>query len=336
MKGSDFISKLYAHKTIFSALLILLTLLSFVPAVFAAVTSASFPLIALNGRDLVADQKTQYLAEFAQDPVSGLITATVTVSNGGTKPLVIGGVGLQISFSEKVAPYAYNPSGSNAHDLKRMFLNSGPTDSLTEFAKYCFTQTPGFQVVGSAAMQNNSSGRFTGAKISTTKGGGAIEIAAGGTAVIAKLYFMPIVSSDALSLDMFSFKWSAHDACMIKLSTWVANGTKYLVSNAKYPTGNAAYVLSPSSFKLHVKQALPAGLSANQITRTIANYDPATMEWSYSASGPFNSGAPVIKDEEHTIYVRKAGTAYTGNDAEYGDYKRLTPGEPVAIVMQKK
>ncbi len=325
-------SKIKVGKTIISALLILMMLMSFVPAAFAAGTQTNFPLIALNEIDLIADQNTLYVAEFTQDPVNKLITATVSIKNGGTtSPLVIGGVGVQISFTDRVAPYAYNPSGSNPYDVNRMFLNSGPTDSLTEFAKYCFPQTTGFDTVGSAVVQNNSSGRFIGAKISAIEDNMTINIAPGGTAVIAKLYFMPTVSSDILSLDMFSFKWSVYEAYMIKLSTWIANGTRYVVSNEKFPTSKFTYVLSPSTFKLHVAQAPPSGLSADTVNRLVTNYDTATMEWSYDENGPYSSGAPVVKDTEHTVYVRKAGTAYSGNDAEYGNYKKLLPSAAVSF-----
>jgi len=321
-------------KSIVSVVLTLMMLMSFIPAAFAAGTPTDFPLIALNGTDLVADANTLFLTEFEQNPSNMLITATVTVKNGGTTPLVIGGVGVQISFTDKVAPYAYDPAGNNPYDVSRMFLNSGPTDSLTEFAKYCFPQTVGFMTVGSSAMQNNSAGRFIGAKISTAKNEETITIPAGGTATIAKLYFMPTVSTDVLKLDMFNYKWSVYEAFMIRLSTWIANGTRFVVSNTMYPTSTATYVLSPSTFKLHVLQSAPTGLSANQDdpdNRFIANYDAMTMEWSYDAAGPYTAGAPVVLDDDHTIYVRKAGTAYVGSDAEYGNYKKLIPSAYVAI-----
>ena len=323
-----------------AGLLIMAMVVSLTPAALAGGTQVSFPLMALNGADMIADASTSYVVYLNQDPVSKMITATVTVANGasgsGAKPIVFSGVGVELSFSDKVAPYRYTPANTSDPHLfapDRLYVG-GPNDSLAEFGKYCYMPTPGFNSAGSSAIQNNTGGRFIGAKVSTVKDSETISLSPGSKVVIAQLFFMPVNGEDSLDINMFSFRWETYPAKIIRLSTWIANGTRFVVSNSNYTTGTAQYVLSPNTFKLHVAQGKP-DVSANNAERKINGYDPSVMEWSYLAEGPFQGGAPVVKDEAHVIYVRKAGTDYTGNDPEYGNYKKYMAGEAAAVMFDK-
>ena len=328
------------YKVALVMIMILAMIFNVTQMAFAAGTKVEFPIMALNGTDMVADKDTSYVVVFDQDPATKMITATVVVKNGaagtGAKPVVLNGVGVQVTFSSNIAPYAYNPtdpSDTHPFDEERLF-KGGPDDDIPTFKKYCYAPTEGFDTIGSPAVQNDSNGRFLGAKISTVKDSTTISLNPGESVVIAHLFFMPVNGKDILNLDMFSFQWSAYTSKMIKLSTWIANGTRFVVSNAKYPTSSAVYVLSPGMFKLHVAQGKP-NVSVNNEDRTINGYDPGTMEWAYDESGPYQVGAPAVKDEAHTIYVRQKGTEYSGNDPEYGNYKKYLAGEPAAVEFNR-
>ena len=318
-------------------LTLVLTLVVLQPAL-AAGTRVNFPLMALNGTDLVADANTKYIAEIEQDPVSKMITATVKIANETTgptaRPLIIAGVGLQISFDSRISPYRYNPiTDGNDHDynITRLYYNTGPTDNIAEFSKYCYAPISTFNTFGSTTVQNNAANRYIGGKVSMIQENDTISIAPGSSVTIAYFYFMPSNGLDLLDLNMFSFKWSTYPERLIRHTTWIANGSRFLVSNESFPTSVATYVLNPGSFKMHFKQPTPVNLSADDDARVIVGYNNATMEWSYTAAGPYSSGAPTVLDTAHTIYVRYPGTAYSGNDAEYGNYKMYLPSEPVAI-----
>ena len=323
-------------KKAITILLAMVMLLSMVPAVFAAGTQIQFPLIALNGQDLVANANTQYVTNIVQDPATKLITATITLSNGntgaGALPIVITGVGVELSFDNRISPYRYNPAvdGSNhPYDATRLY-SGGPSDSIPVFRNYVQTPTVGFDTVGSSTVQNNADGRFIGAKVSTVDENTTISLAPGQSAVIAQMYFMPTNGQDVLDLDMFSFSWSVYPSRMIRLSTWIANGTRFVVSNINYPTSTSVWVHAPNAFKIDFERSAP-NVTANFDTRTVVGYNTATMEWSYSANGPYQSGAPVVLDEANVIHVRYAATAYSGNDAEYGNYKRFLASEATAV-----
>ena len=328
------------NKVTLVIIIILAMMFNVVQMAFAAGTKVEFPLIALNGTDIIADKDTSYVLLLNQDPTTKMITATVTVRNGAeggiAKPIVISGVGVQVTFSGNIAPYAYDPTNladPHVFDEGRLF-KGGPDDSILEFKKYCYAPSADFNTIGSSTVQNDSSGRFLGAKISTVKDSTTISLNPGQTVVIAQLFFMPVNGTDTLNLDMFSFQWSMYTDKMIRISTWIANGTRFVVSNEKYPTSSAVYVLSPGMFKLHAAQGKP-NVTADNDDRVINGYDQATMEWAYDESGPYQSGEPAVKDEAHTIYVRKKGTEYSGNDPEYGNYKKYLAGEPTAVEFKR-
>ena len=324
-------------KKALTILLALVMLFSTIPAVFAAGTEVQFPLIALNGTDLVADANTRYVTTLEQDPETKLITATLTLTNGSTgataRPLVITGVGVQLSFDNRISPYRYNPvSDGNNHpyDATRLY-GSGYSDIINTYKQYAYAPTLGFDTVGSSVITNNATdGRFIGAKVSTVDEDTTISLAPGQSITIAQMYFMPTNGVDLLDINMFSFQWSVYQSRMIRLSTWVANGTRFLVSNRNYPTSVSNYVYNPGAFRMHFEQRMPT-VTANMTDRTVTGYNAATMEWAYSAAGPYQSGTPVVIDDAHAIYVRYAATDYSGADAEYGNYKRYLASDSVAV-----
>ena len=311
--------------------LFLIAAITALPA-FAAGTKVNFPLMSADGKDLVADQNTKYVVYLDQDAATKLITATLRIENGAAsgKPIVFGGVGLEITFNDKVAPYYYDPQ-NNTFNPSRLYVNAGPTESAAEFDKYCYRPIPTFSTVGSSTVQNNASGRFIGAKISTVTEEGSITLAPGAAITIAQVYFMPVNGTDALNIDMFSFKWQVNADRLIRLSTWMANGSRFVVSNEDFPTSVATYVLSPATFKMHVQLPIP-NVSPNNSARTITGYDSSTMAWADSANGAYSRTAPTIGSAARTIYVKAIGTNnYTGNDAEYGSYKMSLDSPAVEV-----
>ncbi|MCL1976364.1 MAG: isopeptide-forming domain-containing fimbrial protein [Firmicutes bacterium] len=337
-------------KLAFTVLLaMILTLAIFTVA--SAAEKADFPLIALNG-DLVADANTQYVIEYAQDPATKFITATLKITNGTSgataRPLIISGVAFEMSFDSRVSLYRYNPliDGDNhPYDASRMYSGVQVLSDV-EFRKYCNTPITGFKTIGSNAFQNNTAGRYIGATITAENEKDIISIAPGATVTVAQVYFMSTNGTDVLDLDMFRFDFlnntNAPGLRLIRLSNWLGNGTFFLVGDRRSTNSGDTYIvnkLTPAtlisqSFKLHVVQAPPVGLSAKtDPPRAIVGYNNATMEWSYDAAGPYTAGAPTIKDEAHTIYVRYRETAYSGNDAVYGNYKKYLASEPVAVIF---
>ena len=332
------------------ALTILLTMIMML-AIFqvaSAAEKADFPLIALNG-DLVADANTQYIVEYTQDPATKFIEATIKIVNGSSgvtaRPLIISGVAFQMSFDNRVSPYRYNPvtDGNNhPYDASRMY--SGALElSDVEFRKYCHTPLTGFKTIGSNAFQNNGAGRFMGATVTAENEKDIISIPPGGSATVAHLYFMSTNGTDVLDLNMFRFEFlnntNANGLRLIRLSSWLGNGTYFLVGDRRSTNSGDTYIvnkLAPvtnvsGSFKLHMYRPAPVGLSANLDTRVVVGYDAATMEWATAAAGPYSSGTPVIPDDACTIYVRYSETTYTGADVVYGNYKKFLASTPVAI-----
>ena len=316
--------KVNKFKLAVSVLLTLLMMFVVFQAAFAE--QVNFPLMTRDNSAMVADENTRYLTLLEQDPVTRLITATISVRNEstgvGARPIVIAGVGFELSFNGSITPY------NRATGTRYV----GPTrEGIAEFSEAMLVKT--FDTVGSSVVESVSGvGGFIGGKISAADDRDTITIQPGQAVSILKLYFMPAsdIVNTTLTLDMFSFKYSTYTQRMIELTTWIANGTNYVVSNTRFPSTSYRYVLSPSTFKIHVQQAKPV-VSANNDTRLITGYDTATMEWSYDVNGPYNKTAPVVKDEAHIIYVRKAETAYSGSDAEYGNYKKYLASEAVPV-----
>ncbi|MCL2045119.1 MAG: Ig-like domain-containing protein [Oscillospiraceae bacterium] len=319
-------------------LLTLVMLFSTIPAVFASpgTGETTFPLIALNGTDIVANGSTQYTTSIVQDPATKLITATFTITNAstgvGAVPIVISGVGVQLSFDSRISPFEYNPTIHTDHIYNALRLYSGgPNDSIDDFKKYVYAPRFGFDTVGSSTIQNNAAGRFIGAKISTVEDHLTISLAPGESTIVAHMYFMPTNGQDLLDINMFSYQWSTYPSRMIRLSTWIANGTRFMVSSRNYPTSTATWVHAPQAFKIDFEQRAPL-VTADTTNRVINGYNAATMEWSVNGpNGPYQSGVPIVSDDGATYNIRYAATPYSGNDPEYNNYKRYLASAPTVV-----
>jgi uncharacterized repeat protein (TIGR02543 family) len=327
-------------KGVLAILLALIMTLALLQTAVAA--EQEFPLLAMTG-ELVADANTQYIAEFRQNAATKVITASFMIKNGGSgataRPLQIQGIAFEVSFSDKVAPYnRYN------NTIYQGALNTNEAD----FAKYCNLLTiekekdkiQGLTKIGSNAFRNDSGGRFIGAAVNAEEDDAALSIAPGATFTVAELFFRPLNGTDVINLDMFRFQFvdgsQDRGLGLIKLSTWLGNGSRFLMANSKAAAATDTYVLnkpaSPSFF-LHVVQPAPTGLSANKNNMSITGYNASTMEWSYDATGSYASTLPAngFPASTSTVYVRTQGSAYSGNDANYGNYKKYLPSDPVTI-----
>ncbi|MCL1976365.1 MAG: InlB B-repeat-containing protein [Firmicutes bacterium] len=328
-----------SKKGALAILLALLVLMALVQIASAEVTD--FPLIALSG-DLVADANTQYIAVFSQNPSTKLITAEIMIKNGSTgtdaKPLILNGVATEISFDSRVSPCT--PNGNKFEgNLNILF---------SDFERYCSMPVKNFNTIGSNAIQNNASGRFIGATISAGSQDKSHEddddveidgpsIAPGTTQTILVLYFTPNNGSDLLDINMFNFYFlnnsNATGLGLLRLSTWLGNGSFFLFASHKSASSGDTYVENPNSFKLHVKRPQP-NVAANNSSRFITNYDTTTMEWSYSATSGYETDQPAggFGNVARTVYVRSKGdNDYSGNDATYGNYKKYLLSDPVEV-----
>ncbi|MCL1816723.1 MAG: hypothetical protein FWG43_03875 [Clostridiales bacterium] len=317
-------------------LLVILFMLALFVVTPVLATESALPLLSKDQINQIADKDTMFITHFSQDPLSKVIAATVVVKNDNhgsdATTNIINGVGIEISFSSKVAPYNYSASQS---------YNGGLNFSNTDFNKYCDTLTAGFDVIGSTAMCNDSSYRFIGGTISSSNNNNRLEIAPGGTAEIARFYFMP-QNGEALDLEMFSYQILNYsqlpDLGLIKLATWFGYGTNFLVPNKSIVIESDTYCINPDAFKLHIERPKP-DVSANNTTKRINNYDSTTMEWSDSINGPFFANEPAegFGNTLRTVFVRvKGDSGYSGNDPLYGDYKKYvdSPLVPVSFFNQ--
>ncbi|MDR0491993.1 MAG: S-layer homology domain-containing protein [Oscillospiraceae bacterium] len=305
----------------------------------------SFPLEAYGSNELVANENTEYAVEFEQDPISRMITATFVVKNGnpdGDGPIFFEGVGVQLSFDDTVAPYSYDPKNPNDRefDISRMYTNkSGLTGSIVEFMKYCYAPCAAIERIGSQLLRNDATGRYIRAKISVgeqEQNVSQISLDEGESLAVAQMFFMPTAFNAVLDPDMFKFEFTVYNTLMIKLSTWIANGNRYLVSNSSFPSDSYLYVVSPTSFNMYFPQSRPA-VSANNTSRTVNGYDDEDMEWADSLGGPYSSDpAPLVENDlenDRTIYVRYAAAVIPGTDGEYTDYKHYKASEAVPVTF---
>lgn len=325
-------------KRLFACMMALIMIISTAFTAFAAGTKQNFPLMSATGA-LVADENTLYLTTFVQDPATKLITATVEVHNNstGASANVMTGVGLEITFSNKIAPYSYDPanvSDPHPYDATRLYTG-GASTNVNTFRQYCYTPISNFNTLGSTVIQNDNARRMVGAKLSAGDDTGTVSIAPGTSRELIRFYFMPMNGTDVLSLDMFSYKWEV--AGLNRLSTWIGNGSRLVVSNELFPSTGYLYVHSPNTFKINVKHAKPTGLSAHpdKNVREIIGYVADSMEWATDEAGPYMSGVPNISDDAQVIYVRMKGDAnYSGADAEYGNYKKYIASDAVPVYFE--
>jgi hypothetical protein len=307
-------------------------------AMLSAGGATEFTLRTNNGA-LVADENTRYITVFSQDLESKLITATVQIQNNTEydESLTIQAIETAIYFSDSVAPYAGLAGG--AFDPSLLFGNGKSVADKTEFEKYCqalpylgeniYGEGTYFNLFGSQYIKRDSNGGMISTKLSKQIGDSNPDLTIGpGQAVdIAEFYFMPINGTDELDIDMFSYIHDYDQAELIWISPFIATENAYLAAS---PDGmQPVYIseISAGAFKIHVRRP-PPPVYADNNSRTVIGYDGDTMEWSYDKGGPYSSGAPIVKDEAHTIYIRGKGDAgYIGNDALFGDYKKYVPGE---------
>lgn len=315
-------------KRLFSILVVLAMLVSMIPNAFAAQVT-TLPLLSKDGNYMVADEDTLCATVFQQDPETKLITATITVTNNtkNGQALTLNGVGVQIRFDGRVAPY--NPVDGA--------YSGGATTVLSTVSKYIAPKFANFKTISAGVLQNDENLRVIGFKIGTASAleTDVLQVAPGATVEVASIQFVPQNGTDALDLNMFGYQYAVSG--MYKLSTWIGNGTRYFAADELAMSGTYTYYISNSAFKVHVKHAMPTGLAADEIARVIEGYGADTMEWSTEETGTYQSGLPLIGDEAQTIYVRvKGDEAYsqTSPDGKYVDYKRYIPSDPVGVSFQ--
>ena len=291
------------------------------------------PLAESSGA-LIADEDTKYITVFGQDPETKLITATIQIQNGSeAEPLTIQAITAGISFSESVAPYAaFADSGSFEQNL--LFGIGESAADATEFEKYCnpliylgengYDEPIYFSTFGSQYIQRDNGGGAISTKLIKQIGDSNPDliIEPGQSAEIIEFYFMPVNGTDTLDIEMLGYARGYGADEFMPITPMLASGACILAA-----TGDEGmppvytYAVSPESFKIHLKR--PLTVSADNSGRTVTGYDINTMEWSYSESGPYTKGAPIVKDEAHNIYIKLAGDSeYSGDDELFGDYKK--------------
>jgi hypothetical protein len=281
---------------------------------------------------VVADKDTRFITLFEQDSISKIITAKVQIHNDGLQELAINGIGIEITFNEKVAPYDVA--------AKKLFFGeitaNSPID-IAEFAKYCEPVLDSFNLLGAQYMQRNNSGRMVAAKLSTATNTDTLRIAGGQVSDLIEFYFMPVNGEDLLDIDMFSYEYVYNTADYSRHTTWIGNATCYLQATGAHMPSVFDYVVSPTSFKLHMQMLCPA-VSANNAARTVTGYNSATMEWANTLDGVYRSDVlPIIGNNAQTVFVRAKGdTAYSGNDELYGNYKMRIASPAVAVIFTDK
>ena len=337
-------NKLTKNKIALSTILAILMILVLFQVALAG-QQPNFPLLALNG-ELVADANTRYIVHFEQNQESKMITASLQIYNGSTsssaKPLSISGVSIELTFNDTVAPYRYNPQtdkDNQPYDVPRLY-QGGLNLSDTDILKYMFTPInnpagKSFNVVGSNAFRNDSSGRFIGCTITCAKDTDVLEVAPGKTETIAQFYFMPLSPStnNILNLDMFKFEYknnaNASGLRLIRLSTWLGNGTYFVYPVIEVSNVTDTYILNPrGTFEIQVKRPTKPIVSAGP-NGTVTNYDSSTMEWSTNPNSSYTSTTP--SGLTQTVYVRYKTTAKSGNDAVYGNYKYYLASEATRV-----
>ena len=337
------------RKAMVALVLAVLMIMGTVP--FAGAVQTYFPLY--DDANLVANDNTMYITELSQDPDTKMITATLKVYNGNAangETLYIGGFGFEVVFDgARVAPYRYDPSNTSdphLYDITRMYRNLGPTADFANNSQYLYAfggPLGNFNNIGSTVMCNDSTGGFFGGKISAFVGPSSspatssILVAPGATVSVLQMFFMPVSPTDNI-LDMSMFKYQFITSInFIEINTWLANNKSMVYASNKAMSRNSySYVISVPTFKMHFVRPKPTGVTSDVPNRAILGYDASQMEWSYDGV-TYSSGAPVVLDTAHTIYVRMRESAgYSGSDEEYVNYKKELASEPVQFDFPQK
>jgi len=340
-------------KRLITILMALALGLSLLPAaIVLADEPAPFTLVSATG-DLIADGGTRFITKYEQDHDTKLIKATIQIQHGSTdaRALRINCVGVEISFNRDVAPHAYFPTSVNGFgEVIRDYVNVRPDyasnllfpvngssiDDELEYFKYCDSLVDGFSAFTNHYIKRYPNGGLIAASIAAPEGAAALSVARGQTVDIFEFYFMP-VNRDYLDLnmDMFGYEFVFDGpAGMIRNATYLLNGNYRLEADERQIPIVYQYRISPASFKVHMKRPQPNVFARDD--RTVGGYDPSYMEWSLDGI-TYQSGAITVPDVDCTIYVRGRGdTAYSRtsglfDDAQYGNYKRYFPSDPVEV-----
>ncbi len=324
-----------------ATLLVFLLVANILPMSAFAERIYDFPLRAADNK-LIADENTRYVTLVKQDPQSKLITATVQIqhNSSGTEKLAIKTLGMGIYFNDKVAPYAYNPS-QPAFDSGKLFpggrLYPQSKEDNTEFLKYCKPLVKDYDVLGAQLIQRDANAKMIYTSISSSDLTYAPEllINPGQTLDIMEFYFMPANGTDLLDGDMFSYSYYFEAFPeVIRIAPVIANGVFFVEATGREVPLTNNYIVSPNTFKLHIRQPIPE-VSPDNSGRLIAGFDPDTMEWSDSASGPFSSDPLTVGNDARTIYIRlKGDESYGGNDPMYGNYKKFLTGMSAQVTFE--
>jgi hypothetical protein len=285
----------------------------------------NYPLRSSIG-DLVADYNTSYITTIKQDPVTKMITATISIENGNPyEKIAIQGICASFSFDGRVAPYnivtkSYLPGGNKITDY-------------SIFPQYAKSLVPGWYLFGSTYIKTETyGGGVIGAKLTLINGNDTLYIQPRSTANIMELYFMPTSPNNKLDMNMVRYTYIQDPSSYIRMEPWFANGSRYVHMVKENALSVETFVASSAAFKIHVVHPAP-NVSADNINRAITGYDPNTMEWADNINGPYYNWAPNIGYAAKTIYVRVKG------DANYSLYitwmylNRYIASDPVAVVF---
>ena len=272
------------------AVLLCCMMLPIVPALAAELTS--FPVISEFSGDLVADEKTEYITLLSQDPVTKMITATIQIKHGGdagSPNLLLDGIGIQLSFSDKVAPFDY--------DTGTIF--TGKTLSRSEFEKYSKALMSTFKDFGSMIVQNDESGRFISTKLSCSRVEDRLIILPGQTVSVAELYFMPVNGTDTLRSGMFKYEYRLQD--FLRCAAWIALGTYSMQYTGLNTTNIQNYIVSPNSFKIRTADQL-AEIQAIKTAENLTSTDGKTrvgdiIKYTIKVSNVGKDGSVLVNTE---------------------------------------
>jgi hypothetical protein len=214
----------------------------------AALQQNGFPLLALNG-DLVADANTQYITQLNQHPVTGLISVRIQVRNGSTgasaRPLAFHGIGIALSYGPQIAPYAYNG------DRSLFPAGAKKTGNASNFTQYATPSLSSVRLFGSQYISRDAdgSGGMIGANLTCSSVAGTIILYPGETIDIVILYFMPIDGGYMPNLqDQFSYAEIRDNSTLIRLNSWVGNGSRFLYRSSFSSLATETFIVSPEAF----------------------------------------------------------------------------------------
>ncbi|MCL2336467.1 MAG: hypothetical protein FWC60_03490, partial [Firmicutes bacterium] len=176
-------------KKLFALVLTVIMMFPSLLTVFAAGTPGTFPLIATDGA-MLADTNTKYVTILEQNPVTKLITASVVIQNNstgaGAQEVVVATLGLDLSFTDKVTPYAYDPTNPPSQfDPSRMYTGPSVTTEAS-FRKYFYAPVSGFNTLSIPVVSNDANKRIIAAQLSANNASSYLMVAPGESKVVAQ------------------------------------------------------------------------------------------------------------------------------------------------------